>query len=91
MRIRNEGPDILVALAMSVNVANGATNSPLTVFADSEIDAAATPLSPEQERVVQEGRRPILAGRKETAIPGFQATGRHRWNFRGRSDQTPTC
>lgn len=62
VRIRNDGAVSLAAFGIKLKVANGASDASEVICADSATDAAARPLSPHEERVVQAGRIRVRAG-----------------------------
>src|ERR1700722_13513615 len=62
IRIRNDAAVALAAFAVSAKLADDASDAPLIMYVDSAIDAAARPLLPNEERVVQERRILLRAG-----------------------------
>jgi hypothetical protein len=68
IRIRNDAAVALAAFAVSAKLADDASDAPLIMYVDSAIDAAARPLLPNEERVVQERRILLRAGSMPSAI-----------------------
>ena len=53
IKIRNDAAVTLAAFAISVKLANGASDAPLVVYVDSMIDTTAWPVLPNQDRRVE--------------------------------------
>jgi hypothetical protein len=68
IRIRNDAAVSLVAFAVSVKLADGASDAPLVIYVDSAIVTAARPVLPNEERTVEERRMLLRTESNPTAI-----------------------
>lgn len=68
IKIRNDAAVSLAAFAIRANTANDVLDAPLIVYSDSAIDTAASPVMPNQERLVKEGRRFVVRRGERTPV-----------------------